>query len=1093
MKFQKKHHYILFTVTLLLAAICVGLIPLVNVNSDMTKYLPDDSQMKHGLDIIENEFGGAQMAGADVKAMFNLSNKEKAEEISAQLARIPDVDGVKLRWDATGTHALFELNVSKSVDQKQMGKEIRKQYGSDVVVETSQDGNTPPISVLIIATFLVIFILLVMAQSWIEPLIFLMATGIAVALNIGTNAFLPSVSITTNYIVAILQMVLSLDYSIVMINRYRQEQAEVRSEVETINVAVKKSFPAIMSSALTTIVGLLMLCFMRLKIGMDLGIVLAKGVVFSLICAFTALPSLLMIFSKALKNTSKKSFTLATDGIASFATKFRVPLSCFAILLFISAFLLSQKTPISFNMMQKSKILEVFPQMNPIVMIYDTEEEENVIPLADEIQNHYMVQSVISYPTLFKQSYSADNMVAEIKAVTEDFADYLPANIEGIDKLTPELMRMVYQLRNADSDEMQLTFPEVADFIFSDCLENPLFSQFIDDDIASQLSLLKDMLNPTEAEDEIELFEDESEVTEITENRSDKVSSETVATTTEATKSEETKEEAINNTNPVSAVQKEDAPSKKEKSSDNGISLVSFMPKLAAAMPSVESQVLATIVDTAKIGMDMTIEQMTEFIGSTPYQTKMVFSFSKLKKKTMTPLEYVHLLGDDLFKRKALAAFINAEQKQGLLMRMKIMDYANADKSLSATELTSLLKEFGIAGITEEKVKQIALGGAIEALSTEKEPAIPEAATTTADTLAAEATETVTEAPEIMIEQIKPTEPVQPVAAPVVSQADYMAELFADMLYSGKKYSPEQLAGQFKKLGYDVGADMLSLLYSYYGSKYNYNDSTTLTIEELINYGLDTLVNDSRIAGFIDEPTRAKLSSARGLLDESLGMMRNEKHSLMVAVTNLPVESAETYAFIDDLDSMRNKILSKESYTVGESIMYNEMKNGFSKELRIVTILTILAIFLIVAISFKSLIVPIILVMTVMTAVYVNVIFSGIISGTMLYLAYLIVQSILMGATIDYGILFTNYYREYRSSYSINDAIKMAYKGSIRTVMTSGLIMVAAPGAMALMVDDMAISAIVSSLAVGALVAILLIMTVLPGLLASFDKKAGIK
>ena len=125
--------------------------------------------------------------------------------------------------------------------------------------------------------------------------------------------------------------------------------------------------------------------------------------------------------------------------------------------------------------------------------------------------------------------------------------------------------------------------------------------------------------------------------------------------------------------------------------------------------------------------------------------------------------------------------------------------------------------------------------------------------------------------------------------------------------------------------------------------------------------------------------------------------------------------------------------------------------------------------------------------MTVMTAVYVNVIFSGIFSGTMLYLAYLIVQSILMGATIDYGILYANYYKEYRKTMDINDAITAAYRGFIRTIMTSGLIMVVAPGAMALLVDDVAISAIVGSLSIGAMVSVVLILLVVPAVLGAFD------
>jgi predicted RND superfamily exporter protein len=216
--------------------------------------------------------------------------------------------------------------------------------------------------------------------------------------------------------------------------------------------------------------------------------------------------------------------------------------------------------------------------------------------------------------------------------------------------------------------------------------------------------------------------------------------------------------------------------------------------------------------------------------------------------------------------------------------------------------------------------------------------------------------------------------------------------------------------------------------------------------------------------------------------------LRGKHHSLMVILTDLPDESARTFASLDVIHEKASKQLPGQHYMIGESAMYREMKAGFGAEMTRISLLTIIAIFLIVALSFRSIIVPTILVVTVMTAVYVNVIFAGLIRGEMLYLAYLIVQSILMGATIDYGILFANYYKEFRRTMLPYEAVKAAYQGSISTITTSGLIMIVAPGAMALLVDDITISAIVGCLAIGAAMAVLLILIVLPGVLVAFDK-----
>jgi predicted RND superfamily exporter protein len=238
----------------------------------------------------------------------------------------------------------------------------------------------------------------------------------------------------------------------------------------------------------------------------------------------------------------------------------------------------------------------------------------------------------------------------------------------------------------------------------------------------------------------------------------------------------------------------------------------------------------------------------------------------------------------------------------------------------------------------------------------------------------------------------------------------------------------------------------------------------------------------------LPDTIRTETTNIKAQLKEGLGQLRKENHSLLVVLSSLPQESPETYAFVDTLMSLADARLSHEHYYVGESVMYAEMRGGFDHEMNVVSLLTILSIFLIVAVTFRSFIVPTILVVTVMSAVYVNVVVAGWVTGQMLYLAYLIVQAILMGATIDYGILFANYYREFRKTMLPIDAVCAAYRGSIRTILTSGLIMVIGPGAMALFVDDLMIANIVGCLAVGAFMAIVLTLTVVPAVLVALDK-----
>lgn len=1053
------YHYILLGLSIVAAVICGILIPRVNVNSDMTKYLPNNSRMREGLEIITNDFSAAQLQNADVKAMFPDVRSDEREVLMNQLNALPDVYGITYNVSADSAYTLFNMVVPKSVDQKALGKSICERYGDDVIVETSQDGATPPFSVIVIAAILIFAVLFFMAQSWLDPLLILIATGIAVVVNVGTNFFMPSVSITTNYIAPILQLVLSLDYSIVLLNRYRQElnSGVERTLSQTINTAILRAIPSIISSAMTTVVGLLMLLLMRLKIGMDMGIVLAKGVLCSLVCTFTVLPSMLLLFHKALQKTTKRVFVLPTDKIGTFVTHHKVTLVIFIVLLFGSSYYFSRQTDITFSTNGKSKINEVFPRLNPMLVVYDTKDEPGIMQLADSMKHEESVLSIVSYPTLLKSQYTASELTAHIKRLTVDMADYMPALDNNMSLLTPELMQVVYYLHSGSGDTLTLPFPEVMRFIKDDCLNNPLFAGVIDNRMRSQIQLLEGLMAISSNSDDEELEEEPEEVTPAVVHREDvDAHLNTVDVKVDA-----------------NAEAKNTRHGKGKMAVDGKISVIQFANILDAIYSNGASSYLRHITDTTQLHKDMNIRQMADFIGSSNSQTKLIYSMSDYGKR-MTPLQYVHFLTDDLFHRKALRAMVSDEQKRELTIREQFMDYANADAYLSAEELSSMLMEYGFHTMTESRVLAIARGQDLLP-EPEEEEVLPEdnqALYSDVDSCAIEKEELA----------------AVPVAPKAKSENDRRAELMVELMESDKEYTSAEMVKIFKALGEQVSPSTVHLLYCYYGSQHYYNDSLRMSLEGLLYYAADTLIKDQQVTAFLDAKTRALIEDIPNQLKDGIGMLSHEDYALMVLVTNLPDESPETYAFVEKLDSLSSAILKEPCYLVGESVMFDEMKRGFSAEMTRITLFTILAIFLIVALTFKSIFVPIILVMTVMTAVFVNVTVSGWISGGMLYLAYLIVQSILMGATIDYGILFANYYKEHRRMEDEYEASKQAYRGSIRTIMTSGIIMVIGPGVMAVSVDDVAISSIVGCLAIGSAVSVLLILFVLPGILVAFDR-----
>ena len=1099
---KKIHHLLLLIFTLLLViGAAVGMF-FVQVNSDMTKYLPADSQMSRGLQVMATEFGEADISMPSISLMCGALSEEEKTAFRDTLTALPDVNKATVQTSEDGAHTLYQLYVDESVDQKALGKQIRKAHPQVQLVETAQDGATPPVSVMIIAAFLIVAVLLFMAQSWVEPFIYLGTTGMAILLNMGTNAFLPSVSITTHSIAAILQMVLSIDYCIILTNRYRQKKKTHPNPIEAVNFAIKSAYRPVISSAMTTVVGLLMLCFMRLRIGMDMGVVLAKGVICSLICTFSVLPSLLILLDKAIEKSHKKTFVIPTERLGRFATSHKIPIAISAVILFAVAFFFSQRTSIFFSAEAESRIEEVFPQPNAFVIIYNTADEDSITPMIDQLAGDTSVNTVISYPTLLQRPYSAAEMAVSLKTMSAQFGDMINLGNGDLiqEMLTPELVQVLYYMQSGLGDTLTIDFPTLTRFIDSDCLNNPLFAGFIDDSMRDQMALLRELTSEEPVEDAVD--------------DNDNVNDNANAANDNAVSIAESAEPADRVATPLTtiAIDSSDNPNLQAPTivPEPTYAVVDFINRLYIDRPSALTMDFRTLADTITLRRVMDAAEMSAFIGSSPTQTRLVFNYDKQHRKAMTPLEYMHILTDDLFFRKALNGMITPEQKEIVRMRTGIMDLANKNTYLSAQQLVGISERFGIKNITGSYVDSLMEPIVIQQnmLSLQERLIANAESSDSSDSVSGESSEisvisdsgssSVSDSDSIyLVENAVPEvqQPMPAIATPAKHkptreeiEADRKAELFLELMYGGKRYPADRMAQYFAQLGQEVDANMISLLYTYYGSQRLYNDSLQMSIEEVLSYVSGPLLTDPRMASLIPDSVADIISGVEQQMQSGVGMLRGNDHSLCVVLTDYPAESDATYAFVDTLERLEKRYLPSGSNMIGESVMYSEMKNGFSHEMMIVTILTILAIFLIVAITFRSVIVPAILILTVMTAVYVNVVCCGIISGEMLYLAYLIVQSILMGATIDYGILFANYYREKRRTLPASESIFESYKGSIRTIMTSGLIMVVAPAAMALLTDNVMIRNIVGAIAIGAFVAIILILVLLPGVLMVFDR-----
>lgn len=992
-------HWI-FGATLLLAAICGVLILHVNVNTDMTQYLPNDSRMKAGLQIMQQEFGlSTDMAGANVRVMTNGQSHEEQVDMLYQLRQMSQVESVTL--SENGSHTLYELSTPKDIDMIALGKSISRRYDKVEAVETAQDGTTADAPMLLGALSLLLIVLAAMCASWLEPVIFLASTGIAVLLNTGTNALLPSVSATTNSIAAILQLVLSMDYSIILINRFRQERLQAPDSATAMQHAIRRAAPSILSSALTTIVGLMMLVFMKLKIGADLGIVLAKGVLFSMVCNFTLLPALILLFERGIDRTQKKVLRLPTDRLARFCMRYRIPLAIFFVLLLGLSYVMHNRTPISFLNAQPSLINQYFAKKNPVVIVYDNADEGQVAQLADSLSALPGVEMVLSYPSLMLREHTAADLVASLQDLTtmvntdDSTMPQLP-----LDLLTEETLRILYFAAHGQAPAT-LSFDQLARFILAES-RNPqsLVASQMSASMKQKLSLLDDFLQlDTEAQLETTMDSSEIEVSEIAEGLD--IMSDITA-------------------DPISPDIAE--------------------PPLPLTLVEEHIPHYSPYTDTLKLHQQMPPSDMAQYLGMDPSQAKMAYRLSKTKTGTLSPLQFIHFLTDDILKRKALASMISSEQREQLLSLRATMD--------SAVSIRPNTNEIPV----------------------EDQPITVAASVPNAE-------ESITAPPDTL-----PTP-----LANADDEPDPLT-LLDEMMSGNHRYTPREMASNFSAMGQEVSPSMMELLFLYYGSTTRYNPAWTMTLDHLVRYLTDTLATDIRFASMITPNMRHALDDVQNTLRDKLSMMRSAHKSIAVVVTSLPTESDATYDFVNRYKHLCEQHLPHGYYAIGESVMLDEMRSGFSHEMMLVTLLTILAIFAIVAVSFRSLLLALLLVSTVMTGVFVDVWVSAWNGGSLLYMAYLVVQSILMGAAIDYGILFANYYREKRLHCDIPTALRESYRGSIHTILTSGLILILVPGAMSVLVNDATVASIVRAIAVGAFATVMLVLFVLPGLLATCDR-----
>ena len=421
-------------VFVVLAVICAGLSTLVGVNYQFADYLPDDAPSTKALEIMEEEYSqpipNMRVVVYDVTIPEALEYKEKLEQAEGveevnwlddsidiyQPLELADQDTIDTWYK--NSDALFSVTVSSDETKKAAAvAAVREIIGDDNAmsgtavtdvlspVHTSQEIQ----KIMLIALPIIFIILLLTTNSWFEPVLFMITIGVAIMLNRGTNLIFGEISFVTNAAGSVLQLAVSMDYSIFLLHRFAENRQDGKPVQEAMVAAVKQSMGSVLSSGLTTVTGFAALILMRFKIGPDMGYVMAKAIVFSLICVLCFLPALAISTYKLIDKTQHKPFYPDFYKFAKVSGKIGIPALIIAIVITAPCYIAQGKNNFLYGSSRVYSTQETqmgrdllaiedeYGASNPLVIMVPKGDISKESQLNDALKNDPDVTSIISY------------------------------------------------------------------------------------------------------------------------------------------------------------------------------------------------------------------------------------------------------------------------------------------------------------------------------------------------------------------------------------------------------------------------------------------------------------------------------------------------------------------------------------------------------------------------------------------------------------------------------------------------------------------------------------------------------------------------
>ena len=479
--------YMIFAVAL---AFSISGISRMHVINDITEYLPAETETRQGLDIMDKEFLTYGSAKVMVKNI-TYENGEKLADIIRGIDHIKDVDYENDEEHYKNSAALFKVTfdddgeTEESIAAKEKIEEELAAY--DVYMSTNvgaekknaEELDNQVTGILLAAAVIIILVLLFTSQTYAEILVFIMVFVVAAILNTGTNYLFGDISFITKSIAIVLQLALAIDYAIILAHRFAEEKEYYPDDARgAIIAALSKAIIEISSSSLTTIAGLLALTLMQLKIGLDMGRILAKGIVFSLVTVFLLMPGVLYKMNGIIEKTKHRSFvpSIAAWGRLVVKTRYVIPV-IFVIISMIGAVL---NTHIQYGFdtdsarasipnedtRAKDKINEIFgvsSQMAVVLPKGDYDKEAELLRRVGELDR---VTDALGLANVKVEKNGYEHTLTE-KLTPREVSEFVDMDYDTIC-----LMYQVYGLKNEeygaifnDVDKCRLTLIDIVEFV----------------------------------------------------------------------------------------------------------------------------------------------------------------------------------------------------------------------------------------------------------------------------------------------------------------------------------------------------------------------------------------------------------------------------------------------------------------------------------------------------------------------------------------------------------------------------------------------------------------------------------------------------